>query len=52
MRDFYAAAATVLILVDLGPHLLVVFALVASGWFAVTLDGGVSEPGPARTRSG
>jgi CDP-L-myo-inositol myo-inositolphosphotransferase len=37
MRDFYAAAAAVLILAGFGPHLLVAFAVVATGWLLVTI---------------
>ncbi|MFC4256581.1 hypothetical protein GRI97_09360 [Altererythrobacter xixiisoli] len=37
MRDFFAAAGAVLILIDLAPHALVAFAVVAIGWFFVTI---------------
>lgn len=37
MRDFFAAAGAVLILVGLASHALVAFAIVATGWFFVTV---------------
>lgn len=37
MRDFFAAAGAVLILAGLAPHALVAFAIVATGWFFVTV---------------
>lgn len=37
MRDFFAAAGAILILAGLAPHALVAFAIVATGWFVVTV---------------
>jgi CDP-L-myo-inositol myo-inositolphosphotransferase len=37
MRDFYAAAATLLVLLGLGPEALVIFCVVTAGWLMVVL---------------
>lgn len=38
MRDFYAAAATLMVVVGFAVEMLFVFVTVASGWFVVTLS--------------
>ena len=51
MRDFFAAAGAVLILVGLAPHALIGFTVFVTGWFLVTLTVLWSQTGGHGTRS-
>jgi CDP-L-myo-inositol myo-inositolphosphotransferase len=44
MRDFFALAGAVLIILGFAPHALFVFAVVAAGWLAVVLAVMVRQP--------
>jgi hypothetical protein len=54
MRDFFAAACAILILVGLTHWLLLAFATIAVGWFAVTLTvlARIAPSTPCRGRHG